>query len=180
LKPRILFPTEEQLKAKEERIAKEAAEEALTDIEGGEESEVVTHAQYSGPASTSIPAERTVAVLDNANESKESNAQSTFDFASTPSTRIDLSFSTQTSETVSFSGATAPTNKHLQKPKRGGRARSPFDKWGHAKRASGDSIPTSSKLSAGAKREGSPLEKSPGPGKRVRSGVGPLVDESSI
>lgn len=167
----MLFPTEDQLRAKEERIAKEAAEEALTDIEG-EELEVAV-AEQSGPASASLP-ETTVPNVSIIVETEEQSQ-----ITSTPSTKVDLSFSTQTSETVSFLGA-APTNKLLQKPKRGGRARSPFDKWGHAKRASGDSIPATSKLSVGAKRGGSPLEQSLETGKRVRSGDGPAVEEATL
>jgi hypothetical protein len=176
LKPRILWPSEEQLKAKEAAKEAEAAEEALTDIEGPS---VIQ--PENGQASSSFKENDTSISSSTQNGTSkhsdhniaESSIPAIIEPEAAPGASSSSLLASQSAHTMTpTSSASAGVNKILQKTKRG-RSSSPFEKWGHTKRAS-----ESSKLAdgAGAKRQGSPMEQ---PAKRAKSDVEPAEPEVS-
>jgi hypothetical protein len=146
LKPRILFPTEDQLKAKEAAKEAEAAEEALTDIELPiNDAEETTSKSKDAPKSVHkvpIPSNTTI-------------GNSIIPIVVEPEPEPAV---TASSQAPSSTAHHTPTPAGPNRPKRA-RGRSPYLAWSHTKPSSG----------GGAKREGSPLEKST---KRIRSGAG--------
>jgi hypothetical protein len=163
VKPRILWPTKEQIAAKEAAEAQEAAEEALTDIE-----------LPPSPGAIAKPstAESSITLAEFNQSNNHTTEASKVPSAIEPQQGTEGNNGITPVAEPSDEVAPVPTNKLLQKAKRG-KGASPFDRWSRIKHGTGAS-PT--KLSAaGAKREGSPLEKQT---KRVRSGAGP-VDSTS-
>jgi hypothetical protein len=140
LKPRILFPTDEQIRAREAAAAEEADEEAVTDIEA--------------PCPTAVKADASAPSAGNRKRSSAGPAAG-FRTPSPPPTAPDGTLTAGAEEPAK------PTNKYLEKPK-SGRSVSPFDRWSRVKPV--ESV--GGAKGATAKRRGSPLEKSE---KRVRS-----------
>jgi hypothetical protein len=145
LKPRILFPTAEQVRARE-AAAEEADEEAVTDIE------------------VPCPAAKTDASgpSPKPGASRKRAAAGPADFR-TPSPPPAADATTDAAPSVGAEVPTKPTNKYLQKPK-SGRSTSPFDSWTRIKPV--ESVSDTKGATATAKRRGSPMERS---AKRVKS-----------
>jgi hypothetical protein len=158
LKPRILFPTEEQVRAREAAAAEEADEEAVTDIEVPGPS--TARAEASGPSPKST------------GNHKRTPARAAADFRTPSPPPMEpvgtLTAGAEPADPAAPPNDPKPTNKHLKKPK-SGRSVSPFDSWSRVKPV--DSVGAAK--GGTAKRRGSPLEKSV---KRVKSaGHGPPV-----
>jgi hypothetical protein len=132
LKPRILFPTTEQVRAREAAAAEEADEEAVTDIEVP--FPTATKVDASGPSG---------------NRKRLAARPAGFRTPSPKPTAADGTL------TVVAEEPAKPTNKYLEKPK-SGRSVSPFDRWSRVKPV--DSV--SDAKGGTAKRRGSPMEKS--------------------
>jgi hypothetical protein len=162
-----LFPTEEQLRAKEAAAAEEADEEAVTDIEVPWPSpHTKATAKASKPRATPGTAKSENHDTALAPDSSVNAEQSSIPLQ-TPTADGDQNAEIFTNDDPvnkedDGTGTTEPvTNKRLHNPKRG-RNSSPFDKWSRTKHLE---IPaTTTKVS---KRQGSPLENQ---AKRVRSG----------
>jgi hypothetical protein len=142
LKPRVLFVSEEQRKAREAAAAEEADEEALTDIEVPSPS---TKKEALKEAPSTPPPDYQAELVVVVQEISESTA-------ATNTLIPESSSQAETGEEL--------TNKHLSRPKKP-RASSPFDKWTRIKPSLAAPVETKSK-----KRAASPTEQ---PTKRVRS-----------
>jgi hypothetical protein len=143
LKPKILFPTEDRLRANE-AAAEEADEEAVTDIEVPYPSskravpnDIFANSTGQSSKLLNTPLEQYISIAESSN-------------------------STSASHNVITPGPEVPivSNKRLLHPKRG-RNLSPFDSWGRTK------VTKPVESSKSTKRQASPMEKS---AKRVRSG----------
>jgi hypothetical protein len=157
LKPRILFPSAEQVRAREAAAAEEADEEALTDIDV--------------PLPTPARTDKTGPPLKSTGNHRRSTAAPAAD-ARTPSPvpmALDRAppVGAASAEPATAPNDPKPTNKYLERPK-SGRSVSPFDSWSRVK-----PVDSAGGAKGGsAKRRGSPLEKSV---KRVKgAGHGPL------
>jgi hypothetical protein len=153
IKPRILFPTEEQVRARN-AAAEEADEEAVTDIEVP--CPTTVKAGANGPATKSTANHKNAPV----------SPATAFRTPSPPPTDPGgssgtLSRTARADPTDPTSKEPKPTNKHIQRPK-SGRSVSPFDSWSRVKHSG-----STGDVKSAAKRRGSPLEKTT---KRVRSG----------
>ncbi|KAF2665802.1 hypothetical protein BT63DRAFT_428749 [Microthyrium microscopicum] len=155
IKPRILFPTEEQRKAREAAAAEEADEEALTDIEvpSPTAKKAIPAIQVSGAS----PHEQVESGV-NDDEDMDPQAESS-------------SFENHTEHANVNGGEVTPSgpvqepirNQHLERPGKISRPSSPFDKWSRVKAP--EKSPSETKSS---KRQASPIEQPPT--KRLRSG----------
>jgi hypothetical protein len=166
LKPRILFPTEEQIQAKDAAAAEEADEEALTDIEVPYPNAKTTpQPSKSNKTPSTIRSDIDHSPFHGHPERHSDQTPIPSESAPVPADEsIPTSNGTNNDHLPNFStpAETELTNKRLHTSKKG-RTASPFDKWSRTKHLQ----PPSTTDTKPAKRQGSPLEKQ---GKRVRSG----------